>query len=97
MDPRVSFLDFLTPVVVFGLLVLPFIISMLTRHQRQMAELLARPVPTEALTDEVRAIHAELRELRSKVDALSIAASAPALADSFGREAMRGLGVGTEP
>ncbi|MBV6503235.1 MAG: hypothetical protein AKCLJLPJ_01301 [Fimbriimonadales bacterium] len=58
-------------VCIFGLPMLIGLVSVLTRHQRQMAEILHKSQgQDQALVDEIRALREEVRQLRDRTDAV---------------------------
>lgn len=56
---------------IFGLPMLIGLVSVLTRHQRQMAEILHKSQGhDQALVEEIRALREEVRQLRDRTDAV---------------------------
>ena len=67
MDPEV--MVFLIPIVAIGIGGLIAITTMLTNHQRKMAELLRKDAQAQpGLVDEIRAMRGEMAELRDRVN-----------------------------
>ncbi len=65
------------PMVVSGLAVLAIVIVILTKHQRRMAELYLGQANSDALTEELRSMRAEMNRLSAKVDSLGAGSTPP--------------------
>ncbi len=71
-----SWVEFAAPVGVFLILMLPFILRILTRHQKEMAEMMRQVHGDPALATEVRELRKQVEDLRTLM--LDISLNQPA-------------------